>query len=170
MVLMLLAEFFSAEAYAQEAIKALIKKCETMETVDINIVLRRNKDTKKVIRSVITLQIKSNPALVKEFQDAFQKVSGNDFSKSQDAPDREIITRRGGKIVNLMYTYGNVSYDFTVEPNGQNARVGVTERNEEEEEKGNGDGGFKIGKILPDIEKGIDWVPQDMFFYIPGRI
>jgi hypothetical protein len=125
--LMWLLGSFSMESSAQEAIKALIKKCETLETVDIDIVRHRDRNTKEVTRSVTSIQIRSNPALVKEFQDAFQKAY-DDFSKGKDVADREIITRRGGKIVNLVYRYGSVTYNFSVDNNGQSANVSVIER------------------------------------------
>lgn len=117
---------FSIEASAQDAIKALIKKCESMETVDINIVRTRDRNTKEV-RSITTLQIESNPALVKEFQDTFQKTYDADFSKNKDAADQEIITRRGGKIVTLMYKYDNITYRFSVKDDGNSAEVSVWE-------------------------------------------
>ncbi|MDR1601317.1 MAG: DUF5024 domain-containing protein [Tannerella sp.] len=120
---------FSMESSAQEAIKALIKKCETMETVDINIVRNRDRNTKEVTRSVTGIQIHSNPALVKEFQDAFQKAY-DDFSKGKEVADREIISRRGGKIVSLQYRYGNVDYHFSVDNDGKSANVSVIERSD----------------------------------------
>ncbi|MDR0699127.1 MAG: DUF5024 domain-containing protein [Tannerella sp.] len=118
--------FFSIEASAQEAVKALIKKCESMDMVDINIIRTRDRDTKEV-RSVTTVRIESNPVLVKEFQDAFQKAYDTDFSKSKDVADKEVINKRGGKIVNLLYKYDNVTYSFSVMDDGKSASVSVRE-------------------------------------------
>jgi hypothetical protein len=128
---MLFIGIFSTKTNAQETIKALIKKCETLESVDVTIVRQRDQKTKKISSSLTTLRIKSDPTLVKEFQDAFQKAYDNGFSKSQDVADHEMITRRAGKIVRLMYTFGNIRYDFSVEDNGH-ARLNVMERNEED--------------------------------------
>jgi hypothetical protein len=122
---------FPAEANAQQAaIKALIKKCETMDSIDINIVRTRDMNTREVVYTITEIHIKSNPALVREFQDAFRIAYDNEFSKNKDdLPDQEIITKKGDKIVNLLYMYGNVKYSFLVENNGQNAHVTVMEDN-----------------------------------------
>ncbi|MDR1330718.1 MAG: DUF5024 domain-containing protein [Tannerella sp.] len=165
-LLMWLLGSLSFEAYAQEAIKALISKCETLESVDINIVRTRDRDTKEVTHSVINIQIHTNPSLVKEFQDAFQKIYEADATMSKDLGDREIITRRGGKIVNLLYKYGNVSYSFSVEDGGQSANLSVIERAKGDDMKRNGKEESFI--IHPEFFNGLN-LPGDLnlFFSIP---
>jgi hypothetical protein len=124
--LALIAASFATGANAQESvIKALVKKCETMESVDVNTIRSRDRETKELTRELVSISIKSNPALVKEFQDAFQEAYQKEFSKSKDAADQEVVTRRGGKIVNLVYRFGDVSYHFSVENEG-NASVSIS--------------------------------------------
>ncbi|MDR0758019.1 MAG: DUF5024 domain-containing protein [Tannerella sp.] len=160
--LMWLLGSFSMESSAQEAIKALIKKCETLETVDVNIIRHRDRNTKEVTRSVTSIQIHSNPALVKEFQDAFQKAY-DDFSKDKKVADREIITRRGGKIVNLQYRYGNVDYSFSVDNDGQDANVSVIERWDED----NGSDGLSFMNFehLQDFKNSLEDFKNNLEFH-----
>jgi hypothetical protein len=122
----------TTEAGAQEAVKALLKKCESMENLDINIIRSRDKETGEVRNSVTSIRIESNPALVKEFQDAFQ----SDYQKNNEVADQELITRRGGKIVNLMLRYGNIHYQFSVdEKKDGDASVSVIERSKKDKNK-----------------------------------
>jgi hypothetical protein len=117
--LALIVASFATGANAQESvIKALVKKCETMESVDVNTIRSRDRETKELTKELISISIKSNPALVKEFQDAFQNAYEKEFSKNKDAAEQEIITRRGGKIVNLVYKFGNISYHFSTKNEG----------------------------------------------------
>jgi hypothetical protein len=138
----LFAGFTAENLNAQEAVKALIKKCETMETVDINTIRSRDPETKELLRSIVSINVRSNPSLVKDFQNAFQADYQN-AEKSKGAADREVITRRGGKIVNLMYTYGNTSYNFSV-TDESNATISVVE----------GNGKVTIGEIAKRATEG----------------
>jgi len=150
----------TTEAGAQEAVKALLKKCESMESIDINIIRSRDKETGEIKSSMTSLTIKSNPALVKEFQDAFQADYQN-FQKGKEVADNEMITRRGGKIVNLMIKYGDVPYHFNVGQADGDATVSVMEGNR----RGGRikDGAARINDNINDLYNG-----GMTMFYAPG--
>jgi len=117
------------EALAQENIKALIKKIETMDVIDANIV--RNKDTiavgnvistrisnpvnrrpmtnidySQTPRSIVNITIKYTPALEKELVAAFRK--------DQDKAINEVEQRKEGKTTHILYKFEDSEYSFTV--------------------------------------------------------
>ena len=122
MVLILAAGSLWSFASAQERIKALIKKCETIESVDMNIVKSRRSassyaeaDGKPVAaatankgpleESIITVDINDNEALVNEFLAAFQ-------AEEENATD-VISKKQAGKIVPTLYRFeSGVSFSF----------------------------------------------------------
>jgi glycine cleavage system regulatory protein len=90
---------------AQENLDALIKKCETIESIDINVVRTRNSQTKELETKAVTITIKENPALINEFLAAFKKDEINATMVTED--------RKGGRINKLFYQFkNNVSYTF----------------------------------------------------------
>ena len=119
-------------AIAQDNIKALIKKIETMDVIDANIV--RNKDTTsntnstytttekstdkstsvtisrnvpiQTPRSIINITIKYTPALEKELVAAFRK--------DQDKAINEVEQRKEGKTTHILYKFEDSEYSFTV--------------------------------------------------------
>ena len=117
------------EALAQENIKALIKKIETMDVIDANIV--RNKDTiavgnvssvrisnpvnrrpmtnidySQTPRSIVNITIKYTPALEKELVAAFRT--------DQDKAINEVEQRKEGKITHLLYKFEDSEYSFAI--------------------------------------------------------
>ena len=106
-IFLLLGSFATMELKAQDAIKALMKKCESMENVTIDVIRNRNSETGKVIRLLTTIrfEISSNPGLEKEFLAAFQK----DAVKAS----QEIESMSGGKMKNVFYRFGESSYSYT---------------------------------------------------------
>lgn len=162
--MMLLLGCFSTAANAQESatIKALLKKCETMESVDISTIRQRGRDSKET-KETINVNIKSNPALVKEFQDAFQEAYQNDFQKSKEnVASTEVIQRKGGKIVSLVYKMENISYHFSIRDDG-NASVTIIKGAE-------GDfhfniGGFAYNYNLEDLKLNLE--EMKFFFQMP---
>jgi len=67
---------------AQESIKAVIKKCEKISSVEMSYIINKDPQTKKVQNSVTTLKITDDPNLVKEFIAAFEKEKDNAYSIS----------------------------------------------------------------------------------------
>ncbi len=119
-VLMLFIGGFCLEMSAQQNILAVVKKCETSESVEMSVIRKRNEDTKQLERSITSITIKSNPALVDEFIAAFK----------QDEPNatQVIDTYVKGKLVPQLYRFSNVSVSFSLQGSGGNASVTVIEK------------------------------------------
>jgi hypothetical protein len=113
-VLLIVMGSFSMKIGAQENLAAMVKKCETMESVDMNVVRQRNPQTKKTESIITSITIKSNPTLVNDFLTAFQK----DESKAYQVVER----KQGGKIIPSFYQFAGVSYSFSMQGEG-NATV-----------------------------------------------
>ena len=114
---------FSMDMFAQDALKALVQKCENMENVNVNVVRSRNKETRKLERLVTSISFSDNQALVNEFIAA--------FNKDKDMADQEIENRSGGKITNVFYIFGDRSYSFSQDDDGS-ASITVIERERED--------------------------------------
>jgi hypothetical protein len=125
--ILLIAGSFSIDAVAQTNISALIKKCENNESVDMNVVRKKNKETNQLEREVISLTIRDNEALVKEFIAAFK-------ADEKDAEEVMEHRRGGGEQSSIMYRFENVSYSLNTNDNG-NATIS---------ELPAGDGRFKV--------------------------
>ncbi len=102
--MLLLAGSLTTELMAQDAVAAVVKKCEAQKDVQINKARSRDKDTKEVTREVTTLTIFNNPSLVNEIVAAFNK----DRDKALD----ETESTANGKITNLFLRFEKVSYTF----------------------------------------------------------
>lgn len=59
-------------AQAQTNIQNWIKKCESIPTVDQNIIVRRDPTTMAESRKTVTIDFKNNPALKKELLEAIE--------------------------------------------------------------------------------------------------
>lgn len=115
-ILFLFTGCFSMGAYAQKNIMALVKKCETIESVDMNVIRKRNKDTKKLEEGIVTVKIKSNPSLIDEFIDAFKK-DENDATEV-------IENKKNGKLTPQLYKFDNLIITFNFKDNG-NATISI---------------------------------------------
>jgi len=67
---------------AQENIKALIKRCENISSVDMSYIINKDPETKKVQNNITTITIKNDANLVKDFIAAFEKDKDNAYSVS----------------------------------------------------------------------------------------
>ncbi|MDH6306505.1 putative membrane-anchored protein [Parabacteroides sp. PF5-5] len=119
--ILLIAGSLSTELFAQDAIKALVQKCENMENVNVNIVRNRNKETRKVERTITSISFSNNEALVNEFIAA--------FNKDKEMTDQEIENRSNGKVNNIFYRFGNTSYSFTQGEEGSGS-ISIIERSD----------------------------------------
>jgi hypothetical protein len=108
--ILLLTGSLAADLSAQETLKALVKKCENMENVDINVVRKRDEKTRALERTVTSIRINNNQALVNEFIAAFEK--------DKEMADQEIENKSNGKIKNIHYRFGDASYSFSPGSNG----------------------------------------------------
>lgn len=101
---------FSMDLSAQEALKALVKKCENMENVNVSIVRNKDKTTRKVSQVMTGVSFSNNEALVKEILAA--------FNQDKDMADQEIEDRSNGRVKSLYYSFGSTSYSFSEDGNG----------------------------------------------------
>ena len=105
MTLLFIMGSFSMELVAQDNLNALVKKCETMSSVNLNVIRERNEKTKKLETSVITISFESNKALVSEFLDAFRKDMEN---------ARQVIENKSAKgEYSLFFQFENVSFSIS---------------------------------------------------------
>ena len=109
-VVLIITGSFFMNISAQEALKAIVKKCESMDNVNLNIVRNRDKETKKVTRVITSINFKDNEALKKEILSAFEK--------DRDMADKEIENRQSGRISNMFFRFGQVSYSFSESESG----------------------------------------------------
>lgn len=122
-IVLLLTAGLSISMQAQEHLSALVKKCETMDNVDMNVAQNKNRETKKPERVIKTLTIKDNPKLVDEFVAA--------FAKDKEAAYRVIEKKQEGRIVPSFYRFANgktdISYSFSIDQKGL-VTITATER------------------------------------------
>ena len=107
----IIAGSFIVNISAQDALKAIAKKCETMENVDISVVRNRNKETKKVDQYIMSITFEKNESLKKEIIAAFDKDRVN--------ADQEIEDRKDGRVRNMMLRFGSSHYSISENPNGR---------------------------------------------------
>ena len=125
MILLLIMGSFSMELMAQRNLEALVKKCETMESVNMNIVRIKDPKTKKMEREIISFTICENQALVNEFVAAFKK----DEEKAIRAQEQ----REGGRTISLFYRFeDNSTYSLSQDPKGC-TMISIITRQEQEE-------------------------------------
>lgn len=124
-VILLAAGSMTMHVSAQEAIKAIIKKCESMENVNMNTVRNKDSQTKKLTRSIVNINFSNNEALAKEVIAA--------FNKDREAADQEMENRQNGKVNNLMLKFGDTRYSFSQGKEGH-VSISVIEREDSERE------------------------------------
>jgi hypothetical protein len=117
-VILLMGGSLSADLFAQETLKALMKKCENMENVRVSMSRSRDGATKELKRATTTIDIRDNRALADEFIAA--------FDKDRAQADREVEERENGKRT-LNCRFGDVSYWLEDKGNGS-LSISVTER------------------------------------------
>jgi len=124
-IVLIVAGSLTMKPLAQENIKAMIKKCESMDVIDANIVRNkpitnytttttRSGDTASVRRtlfpmaprSIVNITLKYTPALEKELVAAFRK--------DQDKANHEVEQIKGGKVSHMLYRFDDAEYSFTI--------------------------------------------------------
>ena len=117
MTLLLVMSSFSMELVAQKNLDALVKKCETMSSVSMEYVRKKNQQTKKLETKVISITIYNDQALVDEFLDAFKKDEDNVLSVIENK-------EKGGRF-NLFYKFESVSYSIDYMKDKKSASIDV---------------------------------------------
>lgn len=117
--LVLLLGNFSIDVVAQSNLDALVKKCETMDSVNMNILKNKDPQTKKIIRVIKTITIRDNPSLTNEFIEAFKKDEEQAF--------RVVDEKIGQKVYPSYYQFDNVSYSFSITKDGKITSISAIE-------------------------------------------
>jgi len=117
--LLLILSSFSMKLLAQEDLDALVKKCETMTSVDINAVRTRNAKTKELEREVISIKFNDNPALMDEFLSAFRSLKKDEAIQSTE-------NRQGGVTLNLNYRFEDAAYLFSYIEKDKQVNINIT--------------------------------------------
>ncbi|MDR2042431.1 MAG: DUF5024 domain-containing protein [Tannerella sp.] len=114
---------------AQETIDALVKKCESLNDVNVSIMRNRDPETKEITKSIVTIVIpaQSNQALIDGFVAAFQKEKEN--------AEQEIENRKDGKMVNLFYRFKKKTYSLTIDHDEKNVVVSIIENESKGEQE-----------------------------------
>lgn len=104
---LLIAGAWAGDLLAQEHLNALIKKCETMDKVNIEVLSNKNRKTKKLEKEVITIRFsqKENPNLLNEFVKAFQQ--------DKEAAYKVIDSKVNGKVIPTYYRFAVGTSDIT---------------------------------------------------------
>ncbi|MDR1762605.1 MAG: DUF5024 domain-containing protein [Dysgonamonadaceae bacterium] len=105
---------FNTAVYAQSRIDALISKCENLESVDMEVIKQKSKES-KTERKIINLKIKDNQKLVGDFLAAFKKDESN--------ADRTVSQKRGVKEM-MNFQFGETMYSITTR-DGKDAIITV---------------------------------------------
>jgi len=106
-IVLLSAGFFTTEVHAQENIKAMIKKCESMdEVIEADIVRYNDPRIKKLSRSTILIKMLATPALEQQLEEAFRK----DSAKATQAVEQ----KKDGKVSHMLYRFDSSTYSYTI--------------------------------------------------------
>ncbi|WP_304248472.1 DUF5024 domain-containing protein [Parabacteroides gordonii] len=100
---------------AQESLNALMKKCENMDTIDMNVIYNKNRETKKTEKIIKTVTFSNNQKLLDEFVAA--------FDKDKNAAYKIIDDKKSGKLLPSFYRFGSgntdISYSLSVSKSGK---------------------------------------------------
>ena len=109
LVILLITGSFFVNISAQEALRAIAKKCETLDNIECNIVKSRNHKTQEVAHYMMSFKFSKNETLRKEILAAFEKDKG--------VAIRESIRKKDG-LMNITYFFVNGQYSFKEDENG----------------------------------------------------
>lgn len=108
---LLLAGSWTGDLLAQTNLNALMKKCESMEKVNVDVIYDKDRKTKKPVKEVITITFsrKDNPKLLDEFLDAFRK--------DKEAAYKVMESKIDGKVMPSFYRFavGTSDLSFSLE-------------------------------------------------------
>jgi len=121
-VVLIISGGFLVNLSAQKALNAVVAKMEKMDNISVNIVKDKDKDTKKVILSIMNFNFKNNESLKKEILSAFEK--------DKEMADRESENKEQGRRTSLLYRFGNTSFSYSEDKDG-NISFSVRENSDE---------------------------------------
>lgn len=109
-VALLVAGGYVGDLLAQTNLNALMKKCETMDKVRVEVIYNKDKKTKKIEKEVVTVSFssKEHPELLDQFVKAFQQ--------DREAAYKIIETTENGKVMPSFYRFSvgdkDISYSL----------------------------------------------------------
>ncbi|MDH6534433.1 DUF5024 domain-containing protein [Parabacteroides sp. 52] len=116
--LLLITGSVCSEIYGQTHIKALVKKCETMDNVELSRVRDRD-PAKNRQRTVTSIMFKNNEELLDLFIEA---------AKKDEADATQIIESKvNGKMVPSFYRFGNTSFSISQKKDGNAVSISFIE-------------------------------------------
>jgi len=104
MMLLFIVSGLSMKLVAQDNLSAMVKKCETIPSVNMNVVREKDPETNKLVIKVISITINDNQALVDEFLAAFKK--------DEDKVNQMVENKLEGEI-SLLYEFEKVSFSIS---------------------------------------------------------
>jgi hypothetical protein len=114
MVILIVTGSFGMNLSAQEALKAVMKKCENADSVDVKVVSQKKfgeTKEKKETTVMIDISFKNNEGLKKEILDAFEK--------DRDQAKETAENKRNGKIYGLHYRFEKSYYSYSEDMDGK---------------------------------------------------
>ena len=119
MTLLFLMSSFLMKLVAQENLDALVKKCETMTSVEMNYVYKKNSQTQKFEPAVITITISKDKdsTLIDEFLAALKK--------DEENATQLIESKQGGQKTSVFCKFKNASYSFSFTSEDRSASISV---------------------------------------------
>ncbi|CAK7026982.1 MAG: hypothetical protein PARBA_01130 [Parabacteroides sp.] len=109
---LLIAGVSAGELMAQEHLNALMKKCESLDNVSVEVIYNKDPKTKKPEKNVVSVTFyrQENAKLLNDFLDAFKK--------DREAAYRVMEEKINGKVTPSLYRFsgaGDTDITYTVE-------------------------------------------------------
>lgn len=104
----------AGDLLAQTNLIALMKRCETMEKIDVDVVSNKDRKTRRPVKEVITISFskKDHPKLLDEFIDAFRK--------DKEAAYKVMESKVNGKVIPSYYRFAVGTSDISFSLDGAN--------------------------------------------------
>ena len=115
---LLMAGSWAGDLLAQTNLNALMKKCESKDKVNVEVIYDKDRKTKKPVKEVITITFstKDNPKLLDEFINAFQK--------DKDAAYKVIESKQNGRVLPSFYRFSSGTSDISYSLDDLNLKPG----------------------------------------------
>ena len=116
--ILLIVGSWAGDLLAQTNLNALMKKCESMDKVNVEVIYDRDLKTKKPVKEVVTITFstKDNPKLLDEFVNAFQK--------DKEAAYKVIESKQNGKVLPSFYRFSSGTNDISYSLEDLNEKPG----------------------------------------------
>lgn len=104
---LLLAGTWAGDLLAQTNLNALMKKCESMDKVSVDVIYDKDRKTKKPVKEVVTITFsaKDNPKLLDDFMNAFRQ--------DKEAAYKVVEKKLNGKVMPSLYRFAAGTTDIS---------------------------------------------------------